>query len=168
MARRSAPIVPMNLKADRPKLLILTLWPCQVSCGSGEKVIYFQGSGEQALAFGDLGSRGNGQLGKQYSFRETHRVGPYPDDQGHTRAWAIKFVSFSFCTVYSDFHKVLDLYFLDSPFRNKGGCSCFVSSLGATKIVHCAVNRTQPCDVILSKTVTSCCHDLSGIKTTYS
>ena len=40
------------------------------------------------------------------------------------------------------------------------------SSLGATKVVHCAVNRTQPCDIILSKTVTSCCHDLSGTKTT--
>ena len=33
------------------------------------------------------------------------------------------------------------------------------SSLGATKVVHCAINRTQPCDVILSKTVTSCCHE---------
>ena len=29
---------------------------------------------------------------------------------------------------------------------------------------NCAVNRTQPCDVILSKTVTSCCHDLSATK----
>ena len=26
------------------------------------------------------------------------------------------------------------------------------------------LNRTQPCDVILKKTVTSCCHDLSGTK----
>ena len=60
----------MILKADRPKFLILTLGPCQVSCGTGEKVIYFQGSGEQALTFGDLGSRGNGQLEKQYSLRE--------------------------------------------------------------------------------------------------
>ena len=68
LARRSAPIAPMILKAD--KFLILTLGPCQVSCGSWEKVIYFQGSGKQALTFGDLGSRGNGQLGKQHSFRE--------------------------------------------------------------------------------------------------
>ena len=52
LARRSAPIAPMILKADRPKFLILTLGPCQVSCGSGEMVIYFQGSGEQALTFG--------------------------------------------------------------------------------------------------------------------
>ena len=63
---------------------------------------------EQALTFGDLGSRENGQLGKQYSFREravkkTHRVGPYPDVKGHTRASAIKFFSFSFCTIYNDF-----------------------------------------------------------------
>ena len=78
---------------------------------------------EQALTFGDLGSRGNGQLGKQYSFREqavglkTHRVGPYPDDHGHTRAWAIKFFSSVFLfaqftsTMISVQHKVLDLYF---------------------------------------------------------
>ena len=102
----------MILKDD--KFLIVTLGPCQVSCGSGEKVIYFQGSGEQALTFGDLGSRGNGQLGKQYSFnKKTHRVGPYPDDQGHTRAWAIKLFSFSFAqfTMISVQHKVLDLYF---------------------------------------------------------
>ena len=65
-------------------------------------------------------------------------------------------------------HKVLDLYFYDRPFQNMGGrfVSYEPSSLGATKVVHCAVNRTQPCDVILSKTVTSCCHDLSGTKTT--
>ena len=42
-----------------------------------------------------------------------------------------------------------------------------LSSLGATTVVYCAVNRAQPCYVIL-KTVTSCCHDLSGTKTTDS
>ena len=68
LARRSDPIAPMILKAE--KFLIITLGPCQVSCESGKKVIYFQGSREQALTFGDLGSRGNGQLGIQYSFRE--------------------------------------------------------------------------------------------------
>ena len=106
----------MILKAD--KFLILTLGPCQVSCGSGEKVIYFQGSGEQALTFGDLGSRGNGQLGKQYSFRftagskKTHRVRTYPDDQGQTRPWAITFFSFSFCTMFNDFRTTLSSVFL--------------------------------------------------------
>ena len=56
-------------------------------------------------------------------------------------------------------HKVLDLYFrIDhSEIRKVVLFHLFV---------HCAVNRTQPCDVILGKTVTSCCHDLSGTKTT--
>ena len=56
---------------------------------------------------------------------------------------------------------------LDPPMKGGRFVSYEPLSLGATKVVHCAVNRTQPCDVILSKTVTSCCHDLSGTKTTY-
>ena len=88
-------------------------------CGSGENVIYFQGSGEQALTFGDLGSRGNGQLGKQYSFREQAvkrptRVGPYRqmirDTQGHGPKNSSVFLFAQF-TMISVQHKVLDLYF---------------------------------------------------------
>ena len=77
-------------------------------------------------------------------------------------------------------HTVLDLYFYDTPlnavvflylsFYITNKVDRFVSyepsPLGATTVVYCAVNRTQPYDVILNKTVTSCCHDLSGTKTT--